>query len=264
MALLLPATQIFGGLRYEFTESNRVEETSKSTHLVARAVIEGPMSRLDVISGNRYEPGNYIISHGDNTVFVVDPTTKSYVEYATGQRRVNPDRIKISNLKTNFQELPDGGLIAGYPTKHYRLQLSYDIEVLMGTITIRQTVESIIDKWMTNAFDHVIEQYRDNTDDLKTGNAAIDSLIEAEATKFKGLALKERSQTVASAEKKSRNENVNLPTTRKRTREMVVSKIEEVAVSPNLFAVPVDFTKGQQTKAPGTTTQYLTMQPDGN
>jgi hypothetical protein len=229
---------------------------------VARAVIEGEKSRLDIISGTQYTPGNYIITHGDQVVYVVDPETKSYVEYAIDQRRVNPDRVKISNIKTNFNELPDGGLIAGYPTKHYRLQLNYDIEVMMGTIAIRQSVETVIDKWMTTAFDHLIQQYRRNLDELKTGNPEIDSLIETESTKFKGLALRERTQIVTSGEKKAGSSNVNLPTTRKRTKEMVVSKIEEASVSPNLFAVPVDYTKGQPAKAPGTTTQYLTMQPD--
>jgi len=265
IVLLLAASPLAAGLRYEFTESSRTEETSKSTRLTGRAVIEGEMSRLDVLSGNQYSPGSYIISHGQQQVYVVDPSTKSYVQYATDQRRVNPNRVKITSLKTNFMEVKEDGspIIAGFPTKRYRMQLSYDIEVMVGTITIRQHVESVIDKWLTNAFDHVIGQYRDNVNDLKTGNPEIDALIEAETTKFKGLPLKEQSVIVTSGEKKSNNRNNNLPTTRKRTREMSVSKIEEVSVSPNLFVIPVDFVQGQPTKAPNTTTQYLTMEPDG-
>jgi hypothetical protein len=263
-ALLLSAVPLFGGIRYEFTETTRTEETGQGTHMVARAVIEGGMSRLDILSGNRYEPGSFILSHGDNHIYMVNPAQKSYVELETGQR-INPDRVTITDLKSSFTEVPQTELsiIAGYPTRHYRLTLSYRIEVRMGTIPIRQYIDTTIEKWTTGAFDHVIEQYRSNVDELKTGNPEIDALIEAEATRFKGLALRERTQIVSRSEKKSKGGNVNLPSSRKRTKDMVVSSIEEVAVSPNFFAIPVDYTGGQPTRPPGTTTQYLTMQPDG-
>jgi hypothetical protein len=263
VALLSMATPLFAGLRYEFTESTRTEETAKTTHLVARAVVEGAMSRLDVLSGDRYEPGSYILTHGDNRIYVVNPAQKSYAEYSGSDRPVNPERVQIKNVKSNFIEVPEATpvVIAGYPTRHFRLQLTYDIEVQMGTITIRQSVETAIDKWVTNAFDHIVEQYRANLDDVKTGNPQIDALIATEASRFRGLPLRERSQIVTRAEK-SKSSKVNLPTTRKRTREMTVSRIEEVTVSPNFFAIPVDYKLGQATKPPGTTTQYLTMQPE--
>lgn len=264
-ALLLVTTPLLAGLRYEFTESMRTDEATKSTTLSARAVVAGDMSRLEVLGGNRYEPGIYMITHGNDRVYVVNPENKSYLEYETNSRVLNPDRIQVTNLKSEFQEVSDGtpSVVAGYPTKHYRLTMTYDITVRMGSMSIKQNVMTVIDKWMTTAFDEVIEKYRENINELKTGNPEIDTLIETEASKFKGLTLKEHTQIITRVEQKKKNSNVNLPSTRKRTKEMVVSMIEEVQVSPNLFAIPVDYTEGQPTKAPGTTTQYLTMQPDG-
>jgi hypothetical protein len=264
-ALLFSATPLSAGLRYEFTKSVRTEETSTTTNLVARAVVEGEMSRLDVLAGNRYEPGSYIITHGDRRIYVVDPAKKSYVEYTSNQNNpINPERVKIIDPKVTFTEIDEATptLVAGYPTRHFRLKLQYDITVLVGTITIRQNVETVIDKWMTTAFDSVISDYRDNLEDFKTGSPAVDTLLEAEATRFKGLALRERVEIVTRIEKKSRNVNNNLPSTRKHTSEMVVTKIEQVQVSPNYFVIPVEYTKGSADKAPSTTTQYLTMQPD--
>lgn len=259
---LLYATPLLAGIRYEFTETSRTEETAKSSTLTARAFIEGGMSRLEILAGTQYTPGNYIISHGDNRFYIVDPPSKTYVEYTVPEQKNDTSRIKITNLKTSFSEVsePGSNLVAGYPTKHYRLQLSYDIEVMMGTMPIRQHIETQIDKWMTTAFDHLIAQYRENVNDLKTGNPEIDAIIETESTKFKGLALRERTQIVATSEKSS-NKNNPLPSTRKRITEMVVSKIEEAPASPNLFVVPVEFVAGKPSKAPTTTTQYLTMQP---
>ncbi len=262
--MLLIATPLLAGIRYEFRETSRTEETAESTQLVARVVMDGEMSRIEVVSGNKYQPGSYMITHGDERVYVIYPDTKSYLEYTTGSSQLNSERVQITNPKVSFAEVPgDSPVIAGYPTRHYQLRMTYDITIQMGTITISQIVDTLIDKWTTSAFDHLIGQYEDNIDELKTGNPGIDALIDAEATKFSGLPLRQLTQIITRGDDKKKNPNNPLPSTRKRTTEMVVSKIEEAQVSPNLFAIPVDFTKGAAAKAPGTTTQYLTMKPEG-
>ncbi len=262
---VLFAVPAFGGIRYEFQEVTRGSNATKNTNLVAKAVIDGEMSRLDVVSGNLYRPGNYIISHGDNRIYVVQPLEKSYTEYQTGDNSIPPGKVKITNPVVEFREIqdPSKAVIAGFRTKHFRLTLRYDITVQVGMLPITQRVHSTIDKWMTNAFDHVIGSYQDNIEDLKTGNPAIDLLIETEASKFSGLALRQQTVIVTTSVTKRKSSARNMPTSRKRTTEMVVMAIEEVDVSPNQFAIPLDYTRSDSPLPPSSSTHYLNMKPDG-
>lgn len=257
----LITTPAFGAIRYEFQEITRTQDASKTTSLVARAVVDGNKSRLDVISGNRYHPGNYIISHGENRIYIVQPAEKAYLEYETGTNEISPDKVQITNPKVNFQEVKDPvtAIIAGFPTKHFRLQFAYDMTVKIGTITIIQHVDATIEKWTTNAFDHLIAGYRDNTGDLTTGNPAIDQLVAEEATKITGLSLKEETITRTTA----MSSKTSGKSTRERKKEMLVSLIEEVDINPSHFAIPIEFSRVDAPKAPTASATYLTMTPDG-
>ena len=59
--------------------------------------------------------------------------------------------------------------IAGFPTEHYRMVMSYDITVAFGSMPLTQTVKTTIDKWTTNAFGDVGDTFL-ASGALHTGN----------------------------------------------------------------------------------------------
>ncbi|HVR40397.1 MAG TPA: hypothetical protein VMU84_14975, partial [Thermoanaerobaculia bacterium] len=70
---------MFAAVQYEFFQKSSSDtEAMPSTDMSARAIIEGDKSRIDVIGGNTYPPGTYVITtDGSRRVFFVDPTMKT-------------------------------------------------------------------------------------------------------------------------------------------------------------------------------------------
>lgn len=260
-AIVLTCANAGAALRYEFSENLIMENSIDSRNMTARAVLDGDHGRIDVLTGNQYAPGSYILRDGDLRLYFVFPDRKQYNEIPLkkGPNKEQANKISITNPQIAFEEIPDGEVIAGYPTRHYRLTTSYEMAVSFGKVVVRQKVESTIDKWTTTAFDDFVAKYQDDSE-LLTGNAEVDHLLQAEASKFKGLPLKMRSVVKTTPEQRLQGSKLNLPPTRQRVREMEVSKIEQVAVNPGLFTIPADF-KPSTDIAPATSAHYLTMEP---
>jgi hypothetical protein len=260
-AIVLVCTNAGAALRYEFRENLIMENSLDSKNMTARAVLDGEKGRIDVLSGNQYAPGSYILRDGKLRLFFVFPDRKQYNEgpIKKGPNKEQANKVSITNPQIAFEELPDGGVIAGYPTRHYRLTTSYEMSMTFGKVVVRQKVEATIDKWTTTAFDDFIAQYQDDSE-LATGNSEVDMLLQTEASKFKGLPLKMRSVVKTTPEQHMQGSKLNLPATRQRVREMEVSKIEQVTVSPDLFTIPLGF-KPSTDMAPAASAHYLTMEP---
>lgn len=260
-AALVVCLDAGAALRYEYREDVIAENRIDSKNMTARAVLDGERGRIDVLTGNRYAPGSFILRDGDIRLFFVYPDRKSYSEIPLqkGPNRENANKVSIANPQVSFQELEDGPVIAGYPTRHYQLKTAYEMSVTFGKVVVRQKVEATIDKWTTTAFDHLITKYQDDSDML-TGNAEIDMLLQTEASKFKGLPLKMRSVIKTTPEQRMQGSKLNLPASRQRVREMEVTKIEEVKVSADLFSIPAGYRLSTDA-APAASAHYLTMEP---
>ncbi len=260
-ALTLMCANVDAALRYEYREDLIAESRIDSKNMTARAVLDGERGRIDILTGNRYQPGSFILRDGNVRLFFVYPDRKQFseVQLPKGPNREVANRISIANPKINFEDVEAGPLIAGYPTRHYRLTTSYEMSLSMGTVIVRQKVEATIDRWTTTAFDETIAKYLDESD-LLTGKPDVDALITAESSKFKGLTLKLRSVVRTTPEQRMQGSKLNLPSTKQRIREMEVTKIEEVKVSPDIFSIPAGF-KPATDVAPNTSAHYLTMEP---
>jgi hypothetical protein len=260
-AIVLTCANAGAALRYEFRENLIMENSLDSKDMTARAVLDGEKGRIDVLSGNQYTPGSYILRDGKTRLYFVFPDRKQYneVPIKRGPNKEQANKVSIANPKISFEELPDAPVIAGYPTRHYRLTTAYEMSMTFGKVIVRQKVEATIDKWTTTAFDEFIAQYQDDSD-LATGNSEVDLLLQAEASKFKGLPLKMRSVVKTTPQQHKQDSQLKLPSTRQRVREMEVSKIEQISVSPDLFMIPLGF-KASTDSAPAASAHYLTMEP---
>ncbi|HUJ13712.1 MAG TPA: hypothetical protein VL284_07960 [Thermoanaerobaculia bacterium] len=223
---------------------------------------------MDFLSGSGYTLGSYILStNGLHTLTFVDPSKKTYVEVnAAGvASAIGSARITISNKKSNLTQLDDHPVIAGLPTDHYRLTLNYDITLAFGTIPLVQTVNEVIDKWVTNALGDIAETFL-SSGGIRTGNPELDDLISIENTKIKGFALRQTMSVTTTNDRQPQETKLTLRRSVTQTRELTVTSIEpKAAVSPDLFVVPTSYHKpdplrDDTQKAP---LQILTLQPSG-
>ena len=157
--------------------------------------------------------------------------------------------------------------MAGFPTEHYRLIMSYDITVNFGNLPLTQTVNTTIDKWTTNAFGDVGDTFLAGGA-LRTGNPDLDELISAENSNIKGFALKQTINvtTINNRVPQSSASQLKVNRTVTQTKELTVTSIQPTAtVNAATFVVPLTFHKAgpvhdDTQKAP---IQVLSMEPSG-
>ncbi len=246
-ALLLATQSGWAGVSYEFVQnSNSNIEQFPATTLTGRAIIDGPRSRIDFGSGNVYAPGAYVIStDASRTLYYVDPVTKTYseVDAAGIAETYGAANIKVDNFKTNTTLMDDHPTIAGVPTNHYHLTMSYDMTLQYGTMPLTQKITEDIDKWTTPRFGDIADAFFANGS-VKTGNPKLDQLIDAETRSIKGFPLRQMvtvrttSPTPVGGELKTRMSEV-----RTQQRELLITKIQEQQADAGVFHIPSTFRK---------------------
>lgn len=264
--LSMLASPLFSAIRYEFRQTTRTEAQSQpASSLVGRAVIEGEMSRVDFISGYAHPVGSYVISKdGFRSVAIVDPAKQTYTEVDTSNvaSALGSSKIEITNLKTNVRKLADRPTIAGIPAEHWVLESSYDITVMFGTLPLRQTVQTTIDKWVTTSLGNVGASLI-SADSLRTGNPELDRIIELESTKIQGFPLRQVMTIRVQNPVAERNPNsqIKLNASRTQTSEMIVTSLQTAAVDRRLFDVPATFKKVQAGEKEGAGVHMLNLEP---
>ncbi len=272
-ALLVAAVQgVFGAVQYDFRQSTRSDfESMPATEMTGRGVLDGDRSRIEFLSGNAFPVGSYMITtNGSRIVTFVDPTKKTYVDVNASAvaSTLGMRQITISNKKVKLTHLDDHLVFAGFPTDHYQLTLDYDITVAFGSIPLTQTVHETIDKWVTQAFGDVGEEFL-SAGAMHTGNPELDDLVSLENTKIKGFPLKEITNISTTMHREnipgSKLSEVFRPT-RTQTKELTITSIQPKASVPDsLFLVPASYHKpdpmvDDSDKAP---MQVLSFQPSG-
>jgi len=271
VGLLFICQTASAAIQYEFQQITRSDISSEPpSQYTGRAVIDGDRSRVDIISGNTYTPGVYVIStNGSRTLMFVDPMKKVYAEVNAGSvaAAVGSSNINIENLNSSTNKLDDHPVIAGVPTDHYRLTLNYDITFMMGTISLKQNVHTTVDKWTTVIFGDVSEAFLANSG-VRTGNQKLDEIIQIETTKIKGFPLREQMQTVTTDMRNAASTALaregGYSRTRTQTRDITITSIHQADVGGNTFTVPANYHKaesGDDEKLAQTQVQTLSMEP---
>lgn len=267
VAFVLAVQNASAAVEYEFRQITHSDlENIPPTDFTGRAVIDGDRSRVEFLSGSGYRPGTYLIStNGSRALTFVDPAKKSYIEVNAGSvsTALGSTRISITNKKVDLTQLEDHPTIAGLPTDHFRLVLTYDIALSLGTLTLTQKVSTIEDKFVTQAFGDVGESFM-ASGALKTGNPEIDDLVDIENTKVKGFALKQVISTTTTSGEFNGLSAKWTPRNITTTREITVTSISPKASVPNaVFLVPAGFHKADPAKddSQKTPLHVLSMEP---
>lgn len=267
VALALLAVPSFAAIQYEFTQKNITGDAIQpATDLTARATIDGARSRVEFLAGNLYPPGTYVIStDGFRRLYFVDPQKKWYTEVDTSSitASLGSGSITIENFKSDVKKLDDSQVIAGVPTQHYRISMSYDITLMMKMIPLKQHVQTDIDSWTTMQFGTVGSSFLGNTT-TRTGNPQLDELIATETTKVPGFPLRHQVSIKTNYDAPSRT-NLQRPTSKSITRETWVTSIRETNAAPALFTFPATYRRADQPEVQqtGPPTQTLTFEPAG-
>jgi len=271
VVLVVTAPAASAAIQYEFRQTTSSDlESMPSSDCVGRAIIDGDRSRVEFLSGSEYPVGTYIIAtNGSKMMTFVDPSRKSFVEVnaASVTTAIGTRKITVTNKKIDVTKLPDQTTVAGFPTEHYRLIMSYDITVNFGNLPLTQTVNTTIDKWTTTAFGEVGDTFL-ASGALHTGNPDLDDLMSAENSNIKGFALKQivNVTTINNRAQQNANSQLKVNRTVTQTRELVVTSIQPAAsVSLATFTVPATYHKAgpihdDTEKAP---MQVLSMEPAG-
>lgn len=264
VALALFAVPSFAAIQYEFAQKNITgDAVSPATDLTARATVDGDRSRIEFLGGNLYPPGTYVIStDGYRRLYFVDPAKKWYTEVNTSSitAALGGGSITIENFKSDVKKLDDQQVIAGVPADHYRINMSYDITLMMKTIPLKQHVRTEIDTWTTTQFGTMSQSFIGSS--MRTGNPQIDQLIDAETTKVPGFPLRHQVSIKTNYDAPART-NLQRPTSKSITRETWVTSIRETTAAPALFTFPANYRRADQPEIPQSSTQTLNFEPAG-
>ncbi|MEA2338113.1 MAG: hypothetical protein QOE82_2120 [Thermoanaerobaculia bacterium] len=269
--LVVTASSASAAIQYEFRQTTSSDlESIPSSDCVGRAIIDGDRSRVEFLGGNAYPIGTYVIAtNGSRLMTFIDPSKKSFVEVnAAGvATSLGSRKITIANKKLDVTKMPDETKIAGFPTEHYRMIMSYDITVAFGNLPLTQTVKTTIDKWTTTAFGDVGDTFL-ASGALKTGNPDLDEIVSAENTAIKGFALRQIVNVTTINNQAARKNDTQLRVNRTvtQTRELVVTSIQPTAtVNVAMFSIPATFHKAGpvQDDTQKSPVQVLNMEPSG-
>jgi hypothetical protein len=250
VCISIPAS---AALQYDFTQTIRTDaDGAAPTDFSGRALLDGSRSRVDFISGNAYPAGTYMMStDGSRKLIFVDPGNKTYTEINTSSivSTIGTSNIKIDELKADVEPMGDKQTIAGLPTEHYRLTVSYTITVTARNMPLKLGVRTVIDQWTTSEFGDVVANALAESE--LTGNQKVDELIAAETTKIKGFPLRQRVQmTTTNLTKQVAGSELKLPATSMRTKEMIVTAIKQAKADPVQFAMPAGFRRLDRSQMP--------------
>lgn len=263
-ALALISFPAFAAIQYEFMQKNNTGDiVTPTTDLTARAIIDGQRSRVEFISGNLYPPGTYVIStDGSRRLLFVDPDKKWYTEVNTSgiATALAASNIKVENFKQEVERFPERQKIAGIDAERRRVTMSYDMTVMIREMPLRQHVRTEIDTWTTTQFGVVHQGFFSGG--LRTGNADVDRVLEAELGSANGFPLRQV-VTIRTNYELPHRSNLQTPTTRTITRETWVTSISETKTNPAQFMVPPTYRRADQPELPKQGPQVLTFEDAG-
>lgn len=258
------AAPLAAGVRYEFRHTTRSEvRQMPSVQSRGEAWLDGDRVRVEYRGPSLYGDNVTVIANGNRNMWILDRDNRTYEEVNLGAytRAMSGLPITISNLKSNLERQPGNPVVAGFPTEHWKLSTSYDLRVSVGEVTLEQRVETVIEKWTTQAFGSITDPLQ-APEVLRTGNEQLDRLIELEWMKMEGFPLRQTTSITTRDIKPQRRKNRSLDLTapRRQSSEVLVTTIEFADPAPALFQLPGGYSK-QEPKADRTAVTTLTLTP---
>ncbi len=161
--LAIPAIGASGPIRYEFQQITKMDPPTQQPKVVVGSVyLDEGRSRVNYSKESTSGAGTWVIArHGGRDMIYVDPESKTYLVHANPElsESLRGVDFQITNLSLDTKNLGPGPVVAGYPTDHFRVTAKYEVSISLGPVPLVQHVETVIDKWTTDAFGDVSALY---------------------------------------------------------------------------------------------------------
>jgi len=213
----------------------------------ARATAANGRGRLDMVNGQAagmWSAGDYLLF--DSTEFViVHPTTKQFIAIPSDlasrsleQMKANGVDISLTGVTGSMQPVagPDSS-VAGFPTKHYKLDMTYSLGMSMGTLQQSISTKVTSDIWVARVADLPANPFLRASSMQGAGlMQEITRTLDSIAKPIKGM-IPLRSVTVTELSGAA-------PTAFATEQRVEVSDLAPADVNDDLLYLPADFTAG--------------------
>lgn len=210
-----------------------------------KAWVDGAKARVEMAEGGNpmMKAGTYLLTtDGGKNITLVNPRERTYSKMdmeallggAAGMMKMMQGMITFADHKVDTLLKEAGPPIAGLPTRHIRLRTSYTMVVAMFGQNQKSRIVTDEDIWVCEKLTDAGLTLWMGNQDIKTGNADLDRLIEAEKAKVKGFPLKRI--TVTTTIDGSGRKTVSKMT-------LEITDIKKTKPAASLFAMPQGYRK---------------------
>lgn len=246
LIILFQASLVFGGIEWQTHIVSKIGEKEEA-YFLSHCYAQGGKVREEFVEiSKKSDPfhkkgGYWIYRSGTETVIIVDPEEKTYIEIDMGKilqvGGVIAKFIKftITNPKVEVSK-KEAENVGNYKCNHFLIKTSYDIETKIAIIKTKSHVEEVKEIWATDDIPPIEIGSGFSNKSFRTGFEDLDILIQKEmqAQKDIGFVLKSIT-TQKNTDKKGKTETT--------VTEMNVTDITFKNLSEDLFKVPAGYKK---------------------
>jgi hypothetical protein len=241
----------FAGIEWTstFVRSGKGDPATDIHHVYAQSgLVREEFVQVEGKSGLGQKGTWWLYQGNNNTITIVDPDKKTYVEMsmdsllqlvgALGQFV----QMKITNATSTMQELAPES-VGAYECRHVVITNAYDMEMKVLIMKVSSHIEQKKEIWATTGIPMEEVSFAYSMRSIKSGILSLDSLIDQEIETYKNMGFTVKSLTVETSTTKGKSETT--------TTEMTVSDVAVKDISADLFTVPADYKKVDFSMIPG-------------
>ncbi len=251
-----------------YTAVTRIRESGGREREVSRMQVEsdGDRARIDFESAQDggVPRGGYLLTRdGANTVYMVNPGEKTYMEWDLDQlagmagsvMQMAGGILNMSVKDHKSETLLDqpGPTMEAMPTRHYKFRTRYTLEMSVMGFAQQTKIATEQEIWAAQGLSDDAMALWKRVSSFKTGMEDIDRLIASETGKIKGFPLK-TIVTSTTTDPRGRTETMETVT--------LVSDIRKTSPDPARFALPEGYTEEQMDVPGGHTGSQSGESPD--
>lgn len=244
--LVLQAGLVFSGIEWQAKNITKTGDKEENVFLSLCYAQNGNVREEFVETGKKSDPfrkkgGYWIYRSGTETITIVDPEEKTYMEIdmnkilQIGGAVAKFIKMSITNPTVEVEKLGSENF-GQYKCNHILIKSSYDIETKIAILKTKSHVEETKELWATEDIPSMEVAGGFQKKSFKTGIDELDTLIEKEMKAQKDLGFVIKSITT----QKNINKKGKTETT---VMEMTVSNVTFKNLPEEIFKVPAGYKK---------------------
>jgi len=250
LALLGTALSAMAGFHYE-AKTTITDEADKRANqeMIVEGWVDGTKAKILFRDSENpmTKPGSYLITeNGGETLYLVDPEEKTYMEWDMDQLiqmagaiggMVN---IEFQNFESKKLEESDGDRIHGYDTRRIKTETSYDLNIRMMGMRRTSSVETEQTVWIAEKLKDVAFGVWLRKTPPSSGNEELDKLMRSAIQDMEGFPLRSETKSVTRQWNKKRTKVRRESTSYSKTE---VTRLDKTSIPGETFEIPAGYTE---------------------